>query len=129
MKRILGCNCVLFLIGGTCYGLIELLWRRYTHWSMVLTGGFCFTVLYRIFKAARRIAVWKKCCIGSLVITLTELIVGWAVNIRMRLGVWDYSNHLLNLRGQICPLYSLLWGLLTLPISMVCSSLCKRFDL
>lgn len=129
MKRILGCNCVLFLIGGVCYGLIEILWRRYTHWSMVLTGGFCFTVLYRIFKHIRRIAMWKKCCIGSAVITFVELIVGWAVNVRMKLGVWDYSNHPLNFRGQICPLYSLLWALLTLPISLACSSLCKKFDL
>ena len=29
----------LFAFGGIAYGLIEILWRRRTHWSMVLTGG------------------------------------------------------------------------------------------
>ncbi len=129
MKRILGCNFVLFAIGGIGYGIIELLWRRYTHWSMVLTGGVCFMLLYRIFKYLADIAMWQKCFVGSAVITCAELIVGFFVNIRAKLNVWDYSNHLLNLHGQICPLYSLLWGLLTCPVALLCSRLCRKYNL
>ena len=30
---------VLFSIGAMGYGLIEILWRGYTHWSMLTAGG------------------------------------------------------------------------------------------
>ena len=33
---------VLFSIGAMGYGLIEILWRGYTHWSMLTAGGICF---------------------------------------------------------------------------------------
>ena len=39
---------VMFLFGGFGYGLIEILWRGRTHWSMVLCGGLCFLVMYLI---------------------------------------------------------------------------------
>ena len=34
-----GKSVVMFLFGGFGYGLIEVLWRGRTHWSMVLCGG------------------------------------------------------------------------------------------
>ena len=33
---------LLFFIGGALYGLIEILWRGYTHPSMPVLGGLCF---------------------------------------------------------------------------------------
>ena len=61
--------------------------------------------------------------IGSAVITGVELIVGCIVNLILKLEVWDYSNMPLNLLGQICPLYSLLWGFLTIPIVFLCGKM------
>ena len=113
MMNKLGCNIRLFSFGGIAYGIIELLWRRYTHWSMVVTGGTCFTVLYNIFKCMNKIKMWKKCIIGSTVITSAELVAGYAVNIKAGLNVWDYSDKPLNFKGQICLYYSILWALLT----------------
>ncbi|MBR2175684.1 MAG: hypothetical protein IJ861_01905 [Clostridia bacterium] len=128
MKRKLNCNLALFSIGGISYGLIEIIWRKYTHWTMVLTGGFCFVVLYRIFKRLVGIAMWKKCMIGSSVITSVEFVVGCAVNLKAKMNVWDYSGLPFNFKGQICLIYSILWAALTVPISGVCSLLRKRFD-
>ncbi len=129
MKKFFGCNFVLFSIGGCLYGLTEILWRHYTHWSMILTGGTCFTVLYRIFQKQMFCSLWLKCMIGSTVITSAELIAGYLFNIKMKLNVWDYSRQPFNFHGQICPLYSLLWGLLTLPVSYLCKWLNKTFQL
>ena len=35
-----------FVLGGAAYGMIEILFRGYTHWTMVLTGGACILTLY-----------------------------------------------------------------------------------
>ena len=37
-----------YVTGGLLYGLIELLWRGWTHWSMLLCGGACFALMYHI---------------------------------------------------------------------------------
>ena len=94
---------------------------------MVLTGGTCFTVLYRIFRKIADTKVWKKCIIGSAVITGIEFTVGCIVNIWGKMKVWDYSDKPMNLCGQICIGYSALWGILTLPICGLCSILRKKF--
>ena len=36
----------IFFIGGILYALIEIIFRGYTHWSMVITGGLCFLIFY-----------------------------------------------------------------------------------
>lgn len=37
---------LIFILGGAAYGLLETLFRGYTHWTMVLTGGACVLTLY-----------------------------------------------------------------------------------
>ncbi len=129
MQRKIKCNIALFSIGGISYGFIEILWRRYTHWSMVLTGGLCFTLLYKIFKKLVDFSLWKKCIIGSTVITTVEFFVGCIVNLYAKLDVWDYSKMPANFCGQICLLYSVLWAFLTIPISFICNTLKKKYNL
>lgn len=129
MKKNLSCDCCLFAVGGILYGFVEILWRRYTHWSMILTGGVCFTVLYRTFKKITLCSLWLKCLIGSCIITFFEFIAGYIFNIRMKLKVWDYSKQPFNFRGQICPFYSFLWGVLTLPVLFLCKFINKKFHL
>lgn len=129
MKNKFYCNACLFVIGGLLYGLIELLWRKRTHWSMILTGGLCFTVLYRLFKVLVNCPLHIKCVIGSAVITFVEFFAGFIFNFCLKLRVWDYSRCLWNLCGQICPLYSLLWALLVLPINALCRIIDKKLRL
>ncbi len=106
----------LFAIGFAGYPVIELLWRRRTHWSMALTGGLCCALLCRLFYRLRRRAMLTKCIVGSFIITCIEYSVGYFVNIKLGLGVWDYSALPLNYRGQVCARYSLLWAGLCVPL-------------
>lgn len=129
MKRKLGGDCILFTIGGVVYGLIEILWRKYTHWSMIITGGVCFIVLYRMFKKLTECSMAIKCVIGSTIITTIEFIAGYIFNICLKLRVWDYSKMPMNFCGQICLLYSVLWGFLTVPIVLVCRIIHKKLNL
>lgn len=129
MKKFFGCNFLLFSVGGVLYGFVEILWRSYTHWSMILTGGTCFALLYRIFQKVKLCSLWLKCIIGSTVITAIELLAGYLFNIKMKMKIWDYSRQPLNFHGQICPLYSFLWGILTLPIVGLCSFINRQFKL
>ncbi len=129
MKKRLNCFAVLFAIGGSAYGAIEVLWRGHTHWSMIITGGTCFAALYRIMIKTVSCSMTLRCCIGSAVITFFEFISGFLFNHCLKLNVWDYSDRRFNFCGQICPLYSLLWGLLTIPVAKVCSVIRKKLRL
>lgn len=117
---------LVFTAGGLIYGGIELLWRQRTHWSMVLTGGACVLSLYKLYTRFPRLSLPEKCVLGSLVITSIEFAVGCVVNLILGLKVWDYSKQPFNLLGQICLLYSVLWGFLCIPISYLCSIINKR---
>lgn len=121
----LTCGMLLFTFGGLCYGLIEILWRRYTHWSMVLTGGSCFLILYNLFSRCKKMSLFKKCICGSLIITSIEFVVGCIVNLWLKMSVWDYSYFKINLLGQVCLLYSTLWALLCIPVSFLCKGIKK----
>ncbi|MGI5958897.1 MAG: putative ABC transporter permease [Massiliimalia sp.] len=109
----------IFSIGAISYSLIELIWRHYTHWSMGLTGGACFLILYDLYRHFSGWSLWKKCAAGSAVITSMEFLVGLVVNVWQKWDVWDYSQVPFNLMGQICLPYSFLWFLLSLPIVWV----------
>ena len=106
-----------FLIGGTLYGLIEILWRGYTHWTMVLTGGTCFLILSKVFVFFKKYGVVLMATCGAIVITAVELMVGIVANIILKMQVWDYSKLKGNILGQICPQFSFLWFLLCLPLA------------
>ena len=106
-----------FFLGGTIYVLLELLWRGRSHVSMFCAGGLALLLLHGLFLR------FALCLVGGLVITAIEFVAGAIVNVRLKLNVWDYSKMPLNLYGQVCLPFSLLWCLLTLPISFLSSYL------
>ncbi|MCL1807388.1 MAG: putative ABC transporter permease [Oscillospiraceae bacterium] len=100
----------LFWFGGATYASIEVIFRGHSHWSMILLGGCCFICLGEINK----IVPWKtpltlQMLLGSIVITSLEFITGCIVNLELGLDVWDYSDMPLNLLGQICLPFSIIW--------------------
>ena len=117
----------MFAIGAGLYGLIEILWRSRTHWTMLLCGGACFTFMY--FLSAAQLPFRAKCLISAAAISHMELAVGYVVNIILGLAVWDYSVRSLNILGQICPLYSFFWLLLSAPALALCGLIKSRFGL
>jgi len=105
---------VLFGIGALGYGLIEVLWRGYTHWSMLTAGGICFVFFGHICEKYRKAKLILKAVAGSMFITSIELLFGIFFNIILRKNVWDYSKMPFNVGGQICALYSFLWVILSI---------------
>ena len=113
---------LIFFMGASGYGIIELLWRGYTHWTMLLVGGICFLALYYTY-AHTKINTFLKCLLGSLIITTIELISGIIINVKYRLNVWDYSLIPYNLYGQICLLYSIFWAFISYALVFLCKKL------
>ena len=113
---------IIYAIGGACYGALEIAFRGRTHWSMVLAGGLCLTIIYAI-SVNSRMAFWQKCLTGGTVITAVEFITGLIVNVGLGMNVWSYAGMPMNIMGQICPLFSILWCLLCIPVV----GLCKYF--
>ncbi len=107
---------MLFSIGAVGYGLLEIIWRGYTHWSMLGAGGICFLFFAKIGDKMKHAGILIKGIIGSGFVTAIELIFGIIFNIILKKNVWDYSKLPLNIGGQICALYSFIWVI----ISIVC---------
>ncbi|MCM1363992.1 MAG: putative ABC transporter permease [Faecalibacterium sp.] len=106
---------IIFCIGSFMYSLIEVLYRGYTHWTMTLTGGVVFVLLYFMNLAVKTRSFVLRGIIGALIITFTEFLVGVTVNLIFKMNVWDYSSLPGNILGQICPQFSLWWFLLSIP--------------
>ena len=111
MKKV---NFLMFPIGALGYGLIEILWRGYTHISMLLAGGICFVMFAKIGEYFKKTSLLTKAVIGGIFVTLIELVFGFIFNIILKKSVWDYSKIPFNFKGQICLLYSLFWAILSL---------------
>lgn len=100
---------VLFSVGAAGYGILEILWRGYTHWSMLLAGGVCFSFFAKLGEKFKNCSLILKGIMGGAVITAVEFIFGVIFNIILKKKVWDYSNLPFNFLGQICLLYSAIW--------------------
>lgn len=107
---------ILFLLGGYTYYAIEILWRGYSHYSMIICGGICF-----IYAGLQNEQVewdypfWKQVLRVEAFILSAEFITGCIVNLWLGLNVWDYSGLPGNILGQTCPQFALLF----LPLSAI----------
>lgn len=115
-----------FFIGFFLYGLVEILLRGYTHWTMTLTGGMILVTLY-LLDLQERFPLPLSCLLGAIIITSAELPIGIVDNIIMGWHVWDYSDMPLNLMGQICLPFTCFWYFLCIPAFCVCSGIRRSF--
>ncbi len=115
-----------FLFGAIGYGLIELLWRGRTHPTMLLAGGVCFCLYYKLCEDAENMPLCAKCALGAILITSVELIFGTVFNVWLSMNVWDYSKMPLHFYGQICLPFYLLWFLLCLPLTRLCDGIREK---
>lgn len=121
-------NIIFFSIGALGYGLIEILWRGYTHFSMLLAGGICFSFFGFLGDEFKKLSLFTKAIIGSAFITTIELIFGYIFNILLGKNVWDYSKLPLNFKGQICLLYSIFWAFLSVLFIPFASKVKRRLQ-
>ena len=107
---------VLFMVGFCVYITIEVCFRGFSYPLMGVCGG---VILLIIDSLNERIS-WNmdllvQGCIGSLVATLFEFVIGGICLLCNFNLMWDYSNMPFNLFGVVCLPFSLLW----IPISIV----------
>ena len=111
---------VLYYLGGASYMTLEFLWRGWSHGSMFLLGGLCFTILGKLKNL--RLPLPVRAAFGAASVTALELLTGLTINRDYR--IWDYRGMPLNFQGQICLPYTLLW----LPVSLMAFFLYDRAD-
>lgn len=116
----------MFLLGSLIYSLLEICFRGYTHWTMTILGGIAAGALYIISSGTA--SVYVQALYGALVITAMELITGVAVNMIFMMNVWDYSDVPMNLLGQICLPFTVIWYLISLPAMLLCRLVRKTFS-
>ena len=99
-----------FILGAIGYAAIEIIWRGYTHWSMMIAGGICFIIFSLVAEKFREKNIFIKAAICALGVTAVEFAFGVLFNIVLKMRVWDYSKMPFNILGQVCPIFSLLWA-------------------
>ncbi len=120
MKRYFPHFLLCFFLGFVLYPVIEILFRGYSHPSMAILGGICLCAIYAVHLFLPTSPLLWKAFLSAVLITELEFICGVIVNLGMGLSVWDYSARPFNLAGQICPLFTFFWFLLSLvPLSFL----------
>ena len=66
---------LVFLLGGAAYGMMEILFRGYTHWTMVLTGGACILTLYLLLGWLSSLPLVLGALAGAVIVTAYEFAV------------------------------------------------------
>lgn len=102
-------------IGGIIYVCIELLYRGYSHWTMYLVSAISFILIGLINEyISWDMKIWKQMLIGSCIVTIIEFLSGYIINIVLGWHIWDYSNLPLNIMGQVCLPFSIIWFFISL---------------
>ena len=96
-------------VGGSAYVGLEKVWRGHSHWSMFVVGGLCFHAIGAVDKKMAGKSRTRVCLASAAVITAVEFVSGCVLNRWLKLNVWDYSKMPLNVKGQICLPYTILW--------------------
>jgi uncharacterized membrane protein len=99
---------------GVVYYRMEILYRGYSSYWMILVGGLCCFLIGRLNEHPKfyERKMWEQCLTGTLITLFIEFISGMILNVWFGLHIWDYSNMWGNLYGQICIEYAGLWFLL-----------------
>ena len=101
--------------GGSTYVTLEVLWRGYSHWTMLMLAATVFVVIGLLNEVWRwQTSLTLQVVTGTIVATVLEFVTGCVVNRWLGWAVWDYSNIPGNLLGQICPQYTAIWAILSL---------------
>ena len=113
---------ILFIIGGSSYVGVELLFRGYSHGTMFILGGLCFLLIGYLGRMKHRPSLPVQMLLGAAICTVGELIFGLIFN--QNYTIWDYRHQPGNFLGQICPMFTLLW----IPLSFLAILVFDWFD-
>ena len=108
-----------FAIGAVGYVSMELIFRKHTHWTMLIAGGVCFLLIYLISNL-KNLTKPERWLIGTIACTAVEFFIGGIVNLSLGWRVWSYAHYPMHLLGQICLAFSILWFFLCIPACEAC---------
>ena len=108
--RLLSKYLFFFLLGGSIYYMMEIIFRGYSHVSMFVVGG----IAYILIGIINEYFPWDmyietQTLIGVGTVLVLEFISGCILNLWLKLNVWDYSNQFGNILGQVCLLFAIIW--------------------
>lgn len=110
-------NLLLCWIFGSTYCTIEVLFRGYSHWTMLCLGALCgFLIGQENEIIPWEMSLIKQGVIGAILVTCLEFATGLIVNVWLGWHIWDYSNMPFNILGQICLPFSIAW----IGLSIIC---------
>ena len=101
---------VLFYIGFVTYITIEVCFRGYSFPLCGIMGAIDFILIDKINnKISWHLDLLIQGIIGSIIVTLSELIVGLFDRYYLHLNMWDYSTLPFNFMVIICIQFSIAW--------------------
>lgn len=101
----------LWVLGGTLYYSVEILFRGFSHVSMFILGGIC--MMFFAWQGRRECfskPLWLQVIRCTIFVTACEFITGLIVNKWLKLSVWDYSDQPFHLFGQICLPFAIIFS-------------------
>lgn len=110
---------VLWFLLGSAYFVIEGIWHipsgGYANIVMLPIGGLCGICIGAINQIPKfyNMKILYQSIISTIIILGIEFLSGCILNLWLGLGIWDYTGLPLNILGQVCPLYGILWFLLS----------------
>lgn len=107
---------MMFLIGGLIYAGIEVSYDNTSHRAMILVGGLSFLLggLTHQFLNTFGMPLIIQGFAIAIIVLILEYIGGRIFN--SDYSIWDYRNSPLNLSGQICVWFGLIWWLVISPV-------------
>jgi uncharacterized membrane protein len=111
-------NFCLILTVGVIYLMLEVFFRAFIGKSLSLKGwsslwmipiGGISIYLVGLLNERYNIPIKLQSFIGAFLITVVELGTGYILNIKLKFGLWNYSDMPLNYLGQICLIFSFIW--------------------
>ena len=123
--KVLWIQLIVFLVGAIGYPCIELLYRAgNTHWTMIILGGLALLIIMNVNWVFNHLNIIIRTTIATLLVTTLEFVAGMVINKWLQMKVWDYSNSLFNIEGQICLKFSLYWYALCFAVIVVVELIC-----
>lgn len=112
-----------FIIYSFCGWLIESIYKSILEKKIINSGflkgpfcpiyGFGAVIMYLLLQDFKGNPILVF-CLGFVVLSAWEYIVGVLLEKIFKTKYWDYSNYKYNLQGRVCLLNSVFWGILGL---------------
>lgn len=119
---------IIFIIFGSSYVGIEMLWRGHSHPTMFLLGGLCGVLIGLINEYSPKMPILLQMLLGSVIVTTLEFIFGCILNLWLGLHIWDYSNLKFNIMGQVSLIFSFAWFILSYFVIKLDDYIRKRIE-